>query len=599
MNGFLNSLPPALATASHAYSALARTVAFQDGFKVTPTYVVRDNKYKVVGNRIIQGTLFRPNILFRTTYGQAHSGAVASVEIKQGEKVVTQPFTYNAQSQVYETQDYYDTTGQFGELVLTFTLTWTVPGYDEIVFVSTERKSVGFDIAVKAKAVSSVDEYDPHETVAVGTAFSFDVQLGTVAVPKPQLVSGDFDVIFTVVDSSNVAVHTEKLDARKNDKPISFKFDFETPDLPAGRVTFRFQVKTTAGVHTTEEVWYNLRVNMVATDIDFEADQVFNFGQNVKISMNPATLYNDNLEVYDKSSSRRFYADVHSTNGVLLASHPGSFQTSKFVFDFPVTARFDFIGAHVLSFRYQDSFGNDFPLKNFDSEQNELSEEKLSYTVEASLELVDLVDAPEAGSLSYGQEIAFSFAVKDSWTDSFVNRGAGDSTVFLALKHKDAAGNVFTSSKVRAQPERNAAGQTTFNVKWEVDPNAFKGAAQLVLYATGKTPFTPLLTLLDADGVEIPLKSEGEAWAVDVTVDGVLKIDDKAYSHAFDDFDTTFFVAFDLTSQENKLTGAELSAKITFKGQTIAILPVSASPEGSYQVSWTLPTDKAYCMLQL
>jgi hypothetical protein len=77
-----------------------------------------------------------------------------------------------------------------------------------------------------------------------------------------------------------------------------------------------------------------------------------------------------------------------------------------------------------------------------------------------------------------------------------------------------------------------------------------------------------------------------------------LEVDEKTYSRVYDDFDTAFFVSFDLTSQENKLAGAELSARVTYKSNVIAILPVAASFEGNYQVSWTLPTERATCKFQ-
>jgi hypothetical protein len=96
--------------------------------------------------------------------------------------------------------------------------------------------------------------------------------------------------------------------------------------------------------------------------------------------------------------------------------------------------------------------------------------------------------------LAYGQEVSFSFIVKDTWTESPVQRGAGDSTAFLALRHTDKQGKTFTSTKVRANPERDATGATIFKVNWEVDPNALKGAGQLVLFATGMVLQVTLLS---------------------------------------------------------------------------------------------------------
>jgi len=54
-----------------------------------------------------------------------------------------------------------------------------------------------------------------------------------------------------------------------------------------------------------------------------------------------------------------------------------------------------------------------------------------------------------------------------------------------------------------------------------------------------------------------------------------------------------FFVSFSLSSGNSKLSGAELSAKISRGKSVIGILPVSAGAEGEYQVSWTVPTTSA------
>jgi len=54
-----------------------------------------------------------------------------------------------------------------------------------------------------------------------------------------------------------------------------------------------------------------------------------------------------------------------------------------------------------------------------------------------------------------------------------------------------------------------------------------------------------------------------------------------------------FFTSFTLSSGSVKLSGAELSAKISHGKSVIAILPVSTGAEGEYQVSWTLPSATA------
>jgi len=587
LSGFLNSLPPALNNAAHAYAALARTQSFQEGFKLSANYVVKgDQKYKVAGNRIVQGSVFRPSVFFRTTYGQPHAGAVATAEIAHADKTESAKFTFNEQTGYYESEDHFDSANLFGDVSVSYTMKFNTAGFEDLVFVFNEKKSIGYDLTVTPKATLGSEEFAPGEEVGLQTEFNFAVALGTVATPS--LKTGEFKLTFSVIDSSSVVAHTESIDGRANSNDINFKYELSEASFPAGDVTFRFEVSNENGIHTVEDVTYSLRVSMVAGDIDFDEDQILNLGQKLSVSMQPGTLYDGAVHHYAKGS-RRFFLDVHSAgkSHVRLGSFPGQARSSgdsqEYVFEISIPSRFDFLGTSVVTFRYVDNKGQDVVLKNYDSEENELFKQELTYQVEASLELVDLEGAPEAGALNYGDEISMSFKVQDSISETFVQRGSQDSTVFLALKHTGKDGKSYASTKVRGVPDRDETGQPIlFNINWAVDANAAKEPGQLVLYT------------LNADMVEIPLKHEGSDWAVDVTVAGSLKIDHQTYSRTFDDSDTSFFVTFDLSSNDRKLSGAEFVAKITgADGRVIDLLPVAAGPEGAYQVSWNIDTDSA------
>lgn len=60
------------------------------------------------------------------------------------------------------------------------------------------------------------------ETVAVGTEFTFGVALHNQT--HKDLHSGDFNVVFSVLDSSLVAIHSESVDAKANAYVHAFFF---------------------------------------------------------------------------------------------------------------------------------------------------------------------------------------------------------------------------------------------------------------------------------------------------------------------------------------------------------------------------------------
>merc|ERR1712130_739734 len=111
---------------------------------------------------------------------------------------------------------------------------------------------------------------------------------------------------------------------------------------------------------------------------------------------------------------------------------------------------------------------------NYDSENQEVFEEPLSFQVNADLE-AELLEQPSGTSFHYGNEAVYRFRVKDKLTGSTVgmgNRGG----VFLALSHYDEAkGKSYVSTKLPA--ERNEDDDLVIN--WLVNPNAVSGKGSL------------------------------------------------------------------------------------------------------------------------
>jgi len=80
--------------------------------------ITLDTWFKLVQNRIIQGTQVKAAISIRTSYGLAHTGLDVSVTITQtatGEKV-SRKLTWNADSQVYASDEVFDSSDKLGEV---------------------------------------------------------------------------------------------------------------------------------------------------------------------------------------------------------------------------------------------------------------------------------------------------------------------------------------------------------------------------------------------------------------------------------------------------------------------------------------------------
>jgi hypothetical protein len=80
---YANMLPRSIKTAAYSYNAISRTSAFQSTFKITTQYDVLESRYRLVGDRIIQGTQVKPALSVRTHYGIAHTGLDVTMTITQ------------------------------------------------------------------------------------------------------------------------------------------------------------------------------------------------------------------------------------------------------------------------------------------------------------------------------------------------------------------------------------------------------------------------------------------------------------------------------------------------------------------------------------
>jgi hypothetical protein len=597
---YVVSVPGDLRSVAQAHLAVALSNVFSRNFETRVHYEFLRASGSA-GKKVVQGTQLKPVISVKTFDGMPHAGldveAVITYE-STGETVKTK---LQLKGEHYASNDFFDTTNRLGAMDFHYTISCYVVGVGEISFDLHDAKQVGYGVAVDARARLDVadKQFAQGETVAVGTDFAFGVSLHNQT--HSDLHSGDFNVVFSVLDSSLVAIHSETVDGKQNAKPIRFTYTLKTSSLPAGDLVFKFDIVSATGVvHTTEVVKYHLSVPMIATQITFEGvaegAPKYKIGETVRVTIEPASFPDlrtvapypaKNVSGKDASDQRKFVMDVHSRGGALLRTVAGKAQSSqdssKYVFEVPVTATLDSIGVNVVSFRYVTVSGASFDLSNYDSRLGEVIEDSASlfYTVNANLQTVDVEEQPKATTFAYGQTIEFRFRVKDSLSGLYVHKGEnGQANVYLSLKHTDETkGKEFVSANVAAEEVINATGEKVFVIEWAINPNAVQGAGVLSLSAQ------------DADGNVIDLHDATTKKPVqlDVTVGGDIQVEHVSYStsDAATYRETAFVIQFGLTCQNESLKSAQLRASVYRDGQLVAsFLPVATNDEGVYSVSW-------------
>jgi len=490
-------------------------------------------------------------------------------------------------------------------MTFNFVIRCYVVGVGEISFEKTDVKQIGYGLMVDSQAHLDVTgkEFKEGETVATGTEFKFGLTLQNHT--HEQLVSGDFDVIFSVLDSSSVAVHTSKVNGKTNSAPIAFSYVLKNSNLPSGHLSFRFDVANARGVHTTEVVVYQLSFPMIATAITFEGFKPndapsYKVGETVRVSIEPAT-FPDLRNVYGYPATdvngknvaglRRFMMDVSSPTGSLLRTVTGepkavaAGQNSKYQFEVPVSPSLDSFGSNIVSFRYLTDANEEVSLGNYDSFYGELYEDSsvLNYTVSGELYMVEVKEQPKTHDFYYGNDINYRFRVKDSVSGKYIEKGSDEqANIYLALQHKDEGRARLFTSAVQAASEVVVDGAKQFAINWAINPNAVQGLGFLTLSAK------------DADGNHLPLYAEGtkkQTVNYDVNIGGNITVSSSPYSTFESTYEQTVFVVqFNLSCQEKSLKDAQLRCSVAYDEKTVvSLLPAATNDAGVYSVSWTLP----------
>jgi len=608
LSKFVGTVPRELHSVAQAHLAVALTRAFKMNFNTRVYYEVLRASGSV-DNKVVQGTQLKPIISVRTFDGVPHAGldveATLTYESNSGEVIKAKLQLRDEEH--YATNDFFETTNHLGRMNFHYTIRCYVVGVGEVSFDFEDTKQIGYGVVIDSRAHLDIADKDfaQGETVAVGTAFNFGVDLHNQT--HNNLLKGDFKVVFSVLDSSLVAIHTNSVSAKENTQPIKFAFTLKSSNIPSGDLIFRFDIVSASGiVHTTEEVKYQLAIPMVATQIAFEGvaheASKYKIGDTVRVSIQPASFPDlrtvttypaKDVNGKPVASQRVFVMDVHSRKGSLLRTVTGKAQGTekvKYIFEVPVTATLDTIGFNTISFRYVSASGHSVELASYDSHFGELIEDasSLNYTVDANLHIVDVQEQPKTASFAYGQIVRFRFRVKDTLSGRYVSKGQNEqANVYLLLKHADEVrGRPFVSVNQPADEALNAKGDSEFVIEWAINPNAVQGAGVLSLSAH------------DADGNPIDLFNDTSKKPVqfDITVGGDIEIEHSIYSTP-DGYlyrETSFVLQFGLSCLKKNLTNAQLRASIYRDSQlVVSLLPVATGEDGLYSVSWSVSHDAA------
>ena len=425
-----------------------------------------------------------------------------------------------------------------GALNVEISASSSVVGIGEVSFDVADAKRVGFGIAVDAEAQLAGKAIEEGEALGLGAELTFAVSLHNQSAQE--IVSGDFDVTLSVLDSSFVALHSAKIDGRGGDASLEFAHTLSSSALPAGDLTFRFEVANAAGVHTVHDVVYQLQLPMVATSIlvggkkpDASLEANVKIGETLAVAMQPATVpdlrtvntyASKDFSGAEAASRRNFFMDVSAQNsGVALFSVAGVARADgSYAFETTVAPSLDFAGSHVISFRYVSAAGESIALSNWNADAEEMFDESevLTLSVATALEIVDVSEEPKTDDFFYGNVVAFKFKVKDSISGRYVRAGdAENANVFLTLKHRSGEREFVSSRQAATQQD------DSFVISWNVSPNAVAGEGVLALVAS------------DADGNDIKLTRNGANFEKKVRIGGDLDVEHKQYSTGFPDAD--------------------------------------------------------------
>lgn len=588
LRAFCNSAPFDLRSAYYAHYAVALTDYFRENFKFFVSYSAADAS--PVQDTVIQGTRLKPELTVRAFSGAAHTGLTAVVTVTyEDESSDISDLRFDGSTQQYVATKFF-AADVLGAVSFQYSMRLFVVGIGEVSFAVSSEKTVGYNMQVSANAVHDMTGQVVQEgkDVSVGTTFNFEITMSNVA--EPSITEGDFNLIFSVLDSANIAINREVLTGSGNSKALAFAYTFAESNIPSGDLGFAFQVQGSSGkVHTTAVVKYRVSTPMVASDITFfgtNDNHEFQLGDTVRVSFQPGSypdlrtvtsFTTSDFSGTDIGTARQFFLDCVTDKGSVVRSIPATAgEAGAYKFEFDLETTFDSIGSTELVFRYQAANGESIVLQNYDSAEGQLYDdaEPVAVSVQTDLHLADVVEQPKGGDFFYGNVISFQFEVKDHVSGEYVSAGERGNA-YMVLTHTDAelGGRTFTSVKVPAEE----GDGSSFVINWEINPNAVKGASTLQLVAEDA----------DENQVELLEESGKNAVQLQVNIGGDLDIESSTYSSTdFFTSHTAHIVSFTMECQGKALKDAKLRSSVIYGGAAVYDAPVSYDEEG-YSISWT------------
>eukprot|EP00960_Hanusia_phi_P078170 768790-Hanusia_phi.AAC.4 len=528
-------------------------------------------------NQIVQGTAIRPTLNVSTFRGLPHSGLQVKLsasyysglngaaEVKLQDDV---DMPWNADTQNYVSRELVQTSAFVGKLKIYITAKSEVPGLGQISFSVEDTKLIGYGLSISSQAEVDGKQVPVGGDVKLGSNFSVGLVLFNGI--NGNFLQGNFLIKFRVLDASLLTMGIQWLNGTKNEDPIRFNYSLSSDALlPSGRLHFIIeifdpqsgQVTLIVGrqkmrnllpqVHTNTMLWYNLKQQMVASNITIDKRNA-SLGDTVTVEMIPGIITeSDQFRPFTSRTAkhRRFVMELISPTGDVGRRIDGVLSAgeniSKYTFVRKVETNLRSLGEYSVTFRFLSAHYAGTPqiLRNlcgFSAPDEEVPGgicEHLKFNVSANLRVEMIKSNPVAGgNITLGSELLLAFKVIETSTQVEVQASGEDAARVLLYifdvaeeicQHRIIAGSnsVDRASEIslasNASEEHVASSSSAekerrdgeFVVRWTVGPNTVFG--KLILR----------LKMQVVDGVDQDLLSAEteEGWRYEVNVGGEVK----------------------------------------------------------------------------
>jgi len=262
VNQYAKAAPRGLSHAADAHLVTLLTGSAKKNFRIVP-YLEKAEGTPLV-DQIVQGTSFRIMGRAESSFSQV-SGSELNGKTTFNGQVEATTLDYSHERSLYISNDLYTTDDKLGSVEIELEMTRKVAGVKPLIVSTKIQRNIGFGINVQSSAKVDVTGEDVTEgsSVSVGTDFSFDVSL--YRFDRQRFTSGDFKVSMSVLDSSDVVVHREEL-AGKSANDLKFSYALSSSNLPPGRLTFRFEVKSWTEIKTKIRSNNNTKITLFSLE---------------------------------------------------------------------------------------------------------------------------------------------------------------------------------------------------------------------------------------------------------------------------------------------------------------------------------------------